>query len=160
MWPEHLFLLQVFLYCLLVKRKGIKRSRSKWCKKWLLRRNVHSHINLMKDLREDPNDWRNYLRMDECAYKELLRLVTPVIQRKNTVMRESISPHERLSCTLRFLATGRSYRDLRFTAAISHQILSVIIPETCRAIYKVLRKEYMKVINKYSFIVFFTPRLI
>ena len=146
MWPsEDFFLLQVFIYCLLVKRKRNKRSRSKWCKKWLLKRKTHSHINLMKDLREDPDDWRNYLRMDENAYNELLRLVTPIIQRQNTVMRECISPHERLSCTLRFLATGRSYRDLRFTAAISQQALSVIIPDTCRAIYMVLHKEYMKV---------------
>jgi hypothetical protein len=46
----------VYFYCLLVKRKANKRSRSKWCKKWLLRRKAHSHLNLMKDLREDPNE--------------------------------------------------------------------------------------------------------
>ena len=57
----------------------------------------------MKELREDPDDWRNYLRMDEDAYNQLLHLVTPIIERQNTVMRESISPHERLSATLRYL---------------------------------------------------------
>ena len=142
---EDLFLLQVFYYCLLIKKKRNKRRRTKWCKKWLLKRRIHSHINLINDLKEDPNDWRNYLRMDENAYNELLQMITPIIERQNTVMRISISPHERLSCTLRFLATGRSYRDLRFTAAISHQALSVIIPDTCKAIYKVLSKKYLKV---------------
>ncbi|VEN41894.1 unnamed protein product [Callosobruchus maculatus] len=34
-------------------------------------------------------------------------------------MRQSISPHERLTATLRFLATGRSYEDLKFSVAIS-----------------------------------------
>jgi hypothetical protein len=50
-------------------------------------------------------------------------------------MRKAISPHERLSATLRFLATGRSYRDLELTTIMFKQILSEIIPETCRAIY-------------------------
>ena len=53
--------------------------------------------------------------------------------------------HERLSVTLRFLATGRSYEDLKFSAAISPQALGVIIPETCAAIYEVLKKDYLKV---------------
>jgi len=55
-------------------------------------------------------------------------------------MRRAITPRERLSVTLRFLATGRSYEDLKFSAAISPQALGVIIPETC-----VLKKDYLKV---------------
>jgi len=47
--------------------------------------------------------------------------------------------------TLRFLATGRSYEGLKFSAAISPQALGVIIPETCAAIYEVLKKDYLKV---------------
>ncbi|VEN44318.1 unnamed protein product [Callosobruchus maculatus] len=45
-------------------------------------------------------------------------------------MRQSISPHERLTATLRFLATGRSYEDLEFSVAISPQALGQVIPET------------------------------
>lgn len=131
---------------LLVKRNEIRNKRTQWCKKWLRKRNIHSHINLMEDLRETPDDWCNYMRMDETAYKELLDAVTPIIQRQDTVMRKCISLHERLSCTLRFLAIGRSYRDLRFTTAISCQAISKIIPETCQAIYMVLKKKYMTVI--------------
>ncbi|CAH1961295.1 unnamed protein product [Acanthoscelides obtectus] len=59
-------------------------------------------------------------------------------------MRKAISPHERLTATLRFLATGRSYEDLKLTTIISPQALGVIIPETCEAIYKVLRHDYFK----------------
>jgi hypothetical protein len=47
----------------------------------------------------------------------------------------SISPHERLTVTLRFLATGRSHEDLKFRTLISAQSLGHIIPETCEAIY-------------------------
>ena len=75
----------------------------------------------------------------------LLTLVTPIIKKKDTIMRTAIAPHERLSATLRFLATGRCYEDLKFSTAISPQALSLIVPETCKAIYKVLRDDYMNV---------------
>jgi hypothetical protein len=61
-------------------------------------------------------------------------------------MRQAITPHERLTATLRFLATGISYEDLKFSTIMSPQALGKIIPETCRAIYKVL-KEYYKARN-------------
>lgn len=122
-----------------------KAKRKYWSKSWLQKRKTFSHVNLLKDLRFSPKDWHNYLRMDEDTYLKLLSLVAPFIQKKDTIMRTAISPHERLSATLRFLATGRTYEDLKFSTAISPQALSSIIPETCRAIYKVLREDYMKV---------------
>jgi len=60
-------------------------------------------------------------------------------------MRQAISPHERLTATLRFLATGRNYADLKFSTVISPQALSCIIPETSNAIYQVLHQDYLKV---------------
>ena len=54
-----------------------KRKRSKWTKGWLLKRDKISHTNLMKELKLDPDDWRNYMRMDESTYLELLNMVTP-----------------------------------------------------------------------------------
>ena len=83
--------------------------------------------------------------MNEDAYEELLKLVTPRMQREDSVMRRSISLHERLSCTLRWLATGRTYRDMKYSVGISEQALSLFIPETCEAIFAVLREQYMKV---------------
>lgn len=51
-------------------------------------------------------------------------------------MRQAISAEERLIVTVRYLATGRSLEDLKFSAVISSpQALGVIIPETCKAIY-------------------------
>jgi len=74
-------------------------------------------------------------------------MVTPMIKKKETVMRKSISAHERLSVTLRFLATGRSCEDLKFSSVISPQALGKIIPETCQVLYQVLRRDYLKVSN-------------
>ncbi|VVC41232.1 Hypothetical protein CINCED_3A022845 [Cinara cedri] len=59
-------------------------------------------------------------------------------------MRNSISEYERLSVTLRFLTTDRSYEDHKFSSVISPQALGKIIPETFKALYQVLRRDYLK----------------
>nr|CAH7753543.1 unnamed protein product [Callosobruchus chinensis] len=83
--------------------------------------------------------------MDETTYLELMSAVTPIIQKQDKVMRFSITPHERLSATLRFLATGRNYEDWKFSTVISPQALGRIIPEACVAIYRVFAKDFLKV---------------
>jgi hypothetical protein len=54
---------------------------------------------------EDPNGLKNFLRMDMVSFSELLEMVTPLIKRRDTLIRNSISPAERLALTLQFLAT-------------------------------------------------------
>ena len=68
-----------------------KKGRSKWTKDWLLKRNQLSHTNLLVDLKLEPDDWRNYLRMDEETYIDLLRRVTPFIKYEHTPMRKAIT---------------------------------------------------------------------
>ncbi|CAI6377837.1 unnamed protein product [Macrosiphum euphorbiae] len=126
------------------KIKGKKQKR-KWTKDWLLKRSQYSLINLLNELRFHPEDWHNYLRMDEETYFELLQLVTPLIVKQDTHLRKSIPPHEWLTATLPFLATGCSYEDLKFTTIISPQLLGEIIPETCCAFHTVLKDKYLKV---------------
>nr|XP_034837881.1 uncharacterized protein LOC117994110 [Maniola hyperantus] len=128
-----------------LKEKKVKRkNRSIWCKEWLMKRRVHSHVNLLAELKMFPKDWHNFLRMDHDTYLHLLNMVAPIIEKQDTIMRNAIPPHDRLVATLRFLSTGRNYEDLKFSSIISSQALGRIIPETCEAIYKVLRKEYFK----------------
>lgn len=135
------FLLLSTAACLYIKRKKPKKT---WVKQWLKNREKNTHINLLNELRLDPSDFKSYLRMDHKTYNDLLNMITPYIQKKDTQMRKSISPHERLAATLRFLATGMNYEELKFVTAISPQRLGVIIPETCLAILKILR-DYLKV---------------
>lgn len=78
-------------------------------------------------------------------FDQLVDMVMPFIQRQNTNMRECISPRDRVSITLRFLATGETYRSLEYSMRIPACTISRIIPETCRVIYEILRKEYLKV---------------
>ena len=82
--------------------------------------------------------------MDEEKFYFLLNLIEPYIRKKNTIMREAVPAEERFIATLRYLATGRSYEDLKFSCAISPQLLRNIIPETCWAIYEALKGEYLR----------------
>jgi hypothetical protein len=111
-----------------------KMTRSKWAEAWLLKRNL-SHINLLKDVTGEPGDWYNYLRMDNEIYLPLLHLVPPHIRKNDRTIRRADTSHERLSVTLHFIVTGRSYEDLIISPAISAKSLGAIIPETCAAIY-------------------------
>lgn len=63
---------------------------------------------------QEPNDFRNYLRMDSCTYRQLLSLLEPMLTKQDTFMRKAITAHEQLSATLQFLATGRCYEALQY----------------------------------------------
>lgn len=129
-----------------------KRRRSQWTKQWLRKRERYSHMTLLRDLKENnPDDFRNYLRMPDESFQLLLSQVSPLITKQDTVLRESITAEQRLIATLRFLATGRTYEDLKFSTGISAQSLGRIIPETCGAIVKVLQREYLKVSTFFIF---------
>lgn len=57
----------------------------------------------------DVTGFREMLRVTVDEFYELLAMVEPFITKTDTVMKRSISAKERLSVTLRFLATGKSY---------------------------------------------------
>ncbi|GFX36251.1 putative nuclease HARBI1 [Trichonephila clavipes] len=48
--------------------------------------------------------------MDVSTFEELVALVSPSIERKNTSMRKAIPAAERIALTLRYLATGSEMR--------------------------------------------------
>jgi hypothetical protein len=50
---------------------------------WLLKRQEFSHVRLLRELSDEAEDWRNYLRMDVETYNHLLNLVKPRIEKKN-----------------------------------------------------------------------------
>ena len=51
---------------------------------------------------------------------------------------------ERLTVILRYLATGRNFEDLKFSAVMSPSSISVAIIEMCEVLIYVLQ-DYMKV---------------
>lgn len=130
-----------------------KKKRKCWTKNWIRRRPEEGfYAKLFVELKaEEPDFFFSFLRMDEQQFEQLLALVTPLIQKQDTIMRESIPAGERLMLTLRFLAAGESFHSLHYLFRIPMGTISLIIPEVLDAIYKVLVDEYLQVSSFYSF---------
>jgi hypothetical protein len=56
---------------------------------------------LSEEIKSDPNKFFNYYRMSATSFETLLNSIESSIKKFDTNMRESISPRERLSLTLR-----------------------------------------------------------
>ena len=77
-----------------------KKRKRRWSvRPWLARRNAMGA--------EDPQQFRIFLRLSAYNLEEILRLVGPLISKKDITMREAISSNERLAVTRRFLASGK-----------------------------------------------------
>ncbi|GFS03052.1 hypothetical protein ElyMa_006460300 [Elysia marginata] len=99
-------------------------KRGKWSKDWFLKRETYGQYKLLKELRcNEPEDFRYFLGMDSQSFDELLGLDYPFKRKKDTVMRQSMPPSERMSITLRYLASGNSFEDLKFLTATSPQAI-------------------------------------
>ncbi|KAK4310795.1 hypothetical protein Pmani_014212 [Petrolisthes manimaculis] len=131
---------------LLKKKRNLQKKRKRlWSRQWLQRRREESvAFRLLRELEvEDPATLRQWMRLDRQQYLDLLRLVTPLIEKQDTNMRQAVTAEERLTLTLRYLATGESYRSLSCQFRISHNLISSIIPTVCKAIYKVLQSSFV-----------------
>ena len=127
-----------------------RRKRRMWVKDWIGKRNIFTHVNLLNEIKKtDVDDFQRYFRMDEKAYYKLLEMVRPYITKQDTIMRESISANERLSITLRYLATGESFSRLCYSGIMGKSTISGIVQETCEAIITAL-KDYIKVTITYT----------
>ena len=124
-----------------------RRNRRVWVRGWIARRQeMGAFHRIVRELAtEDPSSFMEYLRMDEDHFNHLVSLVSPLIKKDDTCMREAISPAERVALTLPFLATGESFHSLAFQFRISRHAISYIVDETCAAITEVIGKEFMQV---------------
>ncbi|XP_059894187.1 uncharacterized protein LOC132447425 [Gadus macrocephalus] len=124
----------------------IKRNRTKWVKSWIQQRQAQgAYPNLRRELAlDEPADFQDFARMFPAQYQMLEESIRPIIQRKNTNYRDSISAGERLTVTLRFLATGESFKSLSYHFRMGESTIGQFVPETCEAIYSVLKEKYAK----------------
>ncbi|XP_063806678.1 uncharacterized protein LOC134989418 [Pseudophryne corroboree] len=119
---------------------------------WLLERESRSYMPLLMEIRENnPEDYRNFLQMDDATFQELLHLVTPYIRRQVTKFQRAIPAEERFSrlhCATWLLYTR--LRTSKFGTRISAQALGRTIPDTCKAIVKVLQFRNCKLVGDYG----------
>ena len=73
-----------------VNRKKRRRIRVQWTRDWIMRRTLFGQYeNLLAELnREDPKRYRNFLRVDNDLFEQLLQKVSPHITKKTTNWRQ------------------------------------------------------------------------
>lgn len=104
-----------------------------WSHSWFIN-NPRSQSNLIEEYRHSPKHFREHMRMSENSYIKILNLVSPLIIKQTTHLRRSITPHERLTATLQWMASGVSITKLSKNTNISTSALSGIIVETLMAL--------------------------
>lgn len=127
-------------------RKIDRRRGRVWTRKWIRRRLRHGASDtLLRELAlEDPDSYRNHLRMTPTKFDELLSLVEKNIAKQDTILRQAIPAKTKLEITIRYLATGDSFASLQYLYRIPKSTISKFIPKVLTAIYEVL-EEYIKV---------------
>lgn len=123
-----------------------KKNRRWWTRKWILQR---SYTTLSNEISEIPEEFKNLLRMSEHHFQFLLGLVSPKIQKNDTNMREALSAKLKLEITLRYLATGDSFKTLEYLFRVPKSSISKFIEEVMDAVCDAL-KEFIKVSEKKS----------
>ncbi|CAK1582633.1 unnamed protein product [Parnassius mnemosyne] len=131
--------LSAHLYLLLRKNKK-PRQRRWWMTTHHKTRNQYDGTRLLSNLIQEPSgQFDNFCRMSSIDFEYLLQLIGPRIKKQDTVFRDSIPTKVRLAVTLRFLATGDSFKSLHYLFKISPQVISLIVPEVCKALCEALR---------------------
>ena len=91
----------VMLIATHLKQKAKKKKTAKkrvWCRDWLKRRGQGKDVLAMLDneLRtEDPNAFRNFLRMTNQQFEKIVELIKSMIHKKDTIMRDAVSARNR-----------------------------------------------------------------
>lgn len=79
-----------------------KRKRTCWVNPTIQKRKMAGEFaTLFYTLEQDKERFKRYFNMSYEKFNELLTLVTPHIEKKNTNFRAAISPKERLAVCLR-----------------------------------------------------------
>ena len=77
------------------------------------------------------------------SFHEILARVEPRIEKQDTFWRKALEPGLKLAITLRYLATGNSYKSLQYGFRVAYNTISIIIIEVCEAISEEYSVEVM-----------------
>ncbi|XP_050063324.1 uncharacterized protein LOC126552659 [Aphis gossypii] len=95
-------------------------------------------------LRENKNKFREFFRLNYDQFNFILALVKDDITLPaSNRIKNPISSDEKLAVTLRYLATGESFRSLSFAFRISHSYISIIVKDTLSTLKKHLMPIFL-----------------
>ncbi len=82
----------------------------------------------------DMNLFKNYMHITPDMFDELVEHLSPCIIGPGTNYRESLLAGFKVALTLRYLATGDSYKSMSYAYRVHHTTVSQLIPVVCQAI--------------------------
>lgn len=89
----------------------------------------------MKHLRDsDEKSFKNFVRVDS-LYNKTMDDLGPRLQKRENDFRKPLSTGLKLAITLRYLATGDSYKSLSYGFRVAHNTVAIVVREVCQAIY-------------------------
>lgn len=109
---------------------------------------------LIKELKyEDIAAYRNLLRMDVVQFDNFLQMIYELIKKEDTQMRMAIPPKTKLEVTLRYLATGDSFKSLEYLfrvpeCTISHYLYQKCLQRFLKSWKHLSRYSYTNIIFK------------
>jgi hypothetical protein len=102
-----------------------------WARAWLgpeRRRQFGLYDQLMMELRrEDTAAFTNFMRMQPEMFDEILARVGPRITKQHTFYRAPLEPGLKLAITLRHLASGSKYTNMRYGWRVPHNTIAIIV---------------------------------
>ena len=101
-------MLALYLYLGIRKRRKRVENRKCWVSDINSKRlTLGAFHTLFFELRADDNKFFNYFRMSVTSFDELDAKLSPRLQRRNTDMRDCISPKEMLAVTIRYVFVNK-----------------------------------------------------
>ena len=105
---------EILLFLLLMRRRRRRLragNRQAWSRRWIVRKETRgAYANLIRELNaDDPERFRQYHRLTRESFNEILAMFCLLTSKKDTHLSSALKASERLSVTLRFLATGLSF---------------------------------------------------
>ena len=82
--------------------------------------------------------------LNTTSFEKLVELLAPSLLKKDTVMRECITPEEMCCVALRYFASGESFRSLDYQFQINRKAISYIVEQVPAAIIKILGETYLE----------------
>jgi hypothetical protein len=119
-----------------------KKTRTLWMRPFLSGRSNSETVT--REVLLDSYLFKNFTRTSKSEFEYLLNAVGPRITKRDMNMRSAILITTILAITLRFVATGDSYRTLMYLFKVHFSSICCIVMEVCEALIDSL-KEFIKV---------------
>ena len=134
----------IIAFIVLDEDESKKRGKTR---NWIKRRPLKgAFANIVQELRlEDTPGFKEMMRMNYETFLLTLTIIEPYISPEESYRgNQTIKSSERLALTLRFLATGETYRSLSFQFRISCSAISYIVLSVCEAVIAHVGNESLK----------------